>query len=420
MIQKEIHDLICKNGKKVDEWLAAKKAELQLPFYTSIDIRDSHHKIVSVDANIYPAGFNNICPTDKEHAPEITRDYLKAYYGDKVKKIALLTEEHTKNAYYWENVKWILKMIEDAGYEIRVCLPQVTDSEIQVESSSGSKITVHPFKKVNGELVGHDGFKPDLIISNNDFSNAYEAWAEGLKTPINPPRELGWHQRKKSDHFKYFNQLATEFANIIGIDPWILTVETELVEEFDVNDLDSRDNVATKVDAMIARIQANYDKRGIKDKPTVFVKNNSGTYGLGVMRALSGDDIRMLNSKGRGKMNAAKGGGDVSEVILQEGVPTAVMAEGVVAEPVVYIVGCDLAGGFFRTHSEKGPDDSLNSPGAVYKKMCVSDLKVDQGGCPIENVYGWIAKLSSLAIGYEMQRLNLKIAMNPDFKNCKK
>lgn len=117
-------------------------------------------------------------------------------------------------------------------------------------------------------------------------------------------------------------------------------------------------------------------------------------------------------------MNAAKGGGGVTEVIIQEGVPTAIMTEGVVAEPVVYIVGCDLAGGFFRTHSEKGPDDSLNSPGAVYKKMCVSDLKVDQGGCPIENVYGWVAKLSSLAIGYEIKQLNLKIATNPSFRNC--
>ena len=409
MIQKQIHDLICANIKNVDEWLMSKKTHLQMPFYTSVDIRDSHHKVVSVDANVYPAGFNNICPTDKEHAPEITKAYLRSTYGNSVKKIALLTEEHTKNAYYWENVRWILHMIEGAGYEIRVCLPNVTEKELVVESSSGQKITIHPFKKANGELLGTDGYKPDLIISNNDFSNSYEEWAAGLDIKINPPRELGWHQRKKSDHFKYFNQLATEFANIIGIDPWVFTVETELVPEFDVKNLDSRDMVANKVDEMIARIQKNYDKRGIKDKPTVFVKNNSGTYGLGVMRALSGDDVRMLSSKGRGKMNAAKGGGDVTEVILQEGVATAVMAEGVVAEPVVYIVGCELAGGFFRTHSEKGPDDSLNSPGAVYKKMCVSDLKIDRIGCPIENVYGWVAKLSSLAIGMEIEKLGLKI-----------
>lgn len=418
MIQKKIHDLICKNCEKADAWLISKRKELQLPFYTSIDVRDSHHKIVSVDANIYPAGFNNICPTDKENAPEITRRYLESYYGGKIKKIALLTEEHTKNAYYWENVRWILKMVEDAGYDIRVCLPQVLDQEVEMEASSGYKITVHPFKNVNGELIGTDGFKPDLIISNNDFSNAYESWAEGLKTPINPPRELGWHRRKKSDHFKFFNQLATEFSNILGIDPWILTVETEVFPDFDINDVDSRAAAAEKVEAMLARIQKNYDARGIKDKPTVFIKNNSGTYGLGVMSAQSGDDIRILNSKARGKMNAAKGGGHVTEVILQEGVPTAVTAEGIVAEPVIYIVGCELAGGFLRTHTEKGPDESLNSPGAVYKKMCVSDLKVDIDGCPTENVYGWVAKISSLAIGHEIKSLGLEIADNPKFKNC--
>ncbi len=418
MIQQEIHELICKNIEKVEEWLRVKNAEVALPFYTSIDIRDSGNKVVSVDANIYPAGFNNICQTDKDNAPDIARSYLRSYYGEGLKRIALLAEEHTKNAYYWENVRWIVRMIEEAGYEVRVCLPQVIEKEVIVESSSGEKITIHPFDKKDGTLIGLDGFKPDIIISNNDFSNAYEAWVKGLKVPINPPRELGWHKRKKSDHFKYYNQLSSEFAEIIGIDPWVLTIETETVGEFDANDVDSRDMVAEKVDTMLERIRKNYDQRSIKDSPTVFIKNNSGTYGLGVMRLSSGDDIRMLNSKGRGRMNAAKGGGGVNQVILQEGVPTVVKSEGVVAEPVVYSLGCELAGGFFRTHSEKESDDNLNSPGAVFKKMCVSDLKVDIGGCPIENVYGWLAKISSLAIGYEIKNLNIQIPTQSNFKPC--
>jgi glutamate--cysteine ligase len=310
-------------------------------------------------------------------------------------------------------------MLRDAGLEVRICLPQDLTSPVEVDSSSGNKITISPFKKDNGYLIGLDGFKPDLIISNNDFSNAYESWAEGLKTPINPPRELGWHVRKKSDHFYFYNQLATEFSEIIGIDPWELTVQTEVVENFDVNDVDSREETAKKVDEMLAGIQKQYDKRGIKDAPTVFIKNNSGTYGLGVLGLRSGQDILSLNSKARGKMNAAKGGGkETNEFILQEGVPTVVTADGAVAEPVVYIVGCDLAGGFFRTHKDKGADESLNSPGAVYKKMCVSDLKVDQGGCPIENTYGWVARLSSMAIGYEIQKAGVKIATNPNFKGC--
>lgn len=419
MIHKQIHELICKNISPVEDWLRAKSAEVGLPFYTSIDIRDSGNKVVSVDANIYPAGFNNICQTDKDNAPEIAKNYIQSYYGTAVKRIALLTEEHTKNAYYWENVRWIVKMVEEAGFEVRVCLPQTLTSAIEMESASGTKIKIHPFTKKNGNLVGPDGYEPDIIISNNDFSNAYEEWFKGLEVPINPPRELGWHKRKKSDHFKHFNMLASEFAEVIGIDPWILTIETETIDQFDTNDPDSRGEVADKVDAMLGRIQKNYDQRGIKDSPTVFIKNNSGTYGMGVMRLTTGDDIRMLNSKGRGKLNAAKGGAGVSQVILQEGVPTIVKSEGIVAEPVVYSLGCELAGGFFRTHSEKESDDNLNSPGAVFKKMCVSDLKVDIGGCPIENVYGWLAKISSLAIGYEIKDLDITIPTVKDFTGCK-
>lgn len=415
MIQEQIHNLICKNKAKVDTWFSAQRSQVQLPFYTSVDVRDSGFKIVSVDANIYPAGFNNICPTDKEEAPGIVKNYIQHTYGARVQKIAILAEEHSKNAFYWENMRWILQMVKAAGFEVRVCFPQDLASEMSFEASSGEKITVSPFKKEAGHLIGLDGFQPDLIISNNDFSNAYEQWAQDLKIPINPPRELGWHQRKKSQHFKFYNQLASEFAGILGLDPWMFTVQTEVYSNFNVNDLDSRNDLALETEKMLQRISDKYKALNLNAKPTVFIKNNSGTYGLGVMSVQSGDDVRQMNSKTRGKMNAAKGGKEVTEVILQEGVPTKLVTGNEVAEPVIYIIGCELAGGFFRTHTQKGPEDSLNSPGAVFKRMCVSDLKVDMGGCPIENVYGWIARLSSLAIGLEAKEKGVKIS---DQQSC--
>ena len=71
------------------------------------------------------------------------------------------------------------------------------------------------------------------------------------------------------------------------------------------------------------------------------------------------------------------------------------------------MIGCQLAGGFLRTHNKKGPKDSLNSPGAVYKRLCVSDLEIDVEGKPLENVYGWIAKLGILAIGRETRAMEV-------------
>jgi glutamate--cysteine ligase len=65
------------------------------------------------------------------------------------------------------------------------------------------------------------------------------------------------------------------------------------------------------------------------------------------------------------------------------------------------MVGSQLAGGFLRTHSQKGPSESLNSPGAVYKRLCVADLNINVEGCPMENVYGWMARLAALAAARE-------------------
>jgi glutamate--cysteine ligase len=65
-------------------------------------------------------------------------------------------------------------------------------------------------------------------------------------------------------------------------------------------------------------------------------------------------------------------------------------------------------GGFLRTHAEKGPEESLNSPGAVYKRLCMSDLHVDMPDCPMENVYGWISKLSVLAMAFEAREANVQ------------
>ncbi|MBC7456816.1 MAG: glutamate--cysteine ligase, partial [Bdellovibrionaceae bacterium] len=74
----------------------------------------------------------------------------------------------------------------------------------------------------------------------------------------------------------------------------------------------------------------------------------------------------------------------------------------------IYMIGCELVGGFLRTHMEKSSTESLNSPGAVYKKLCVADLADDRSNCPKENVYGWTAKLGLLAIGLEAEEMKVK------------
>lgn len=401
-----LHKQTMENMDSICKWFSEKTEALGHPIYSSYDIRDAGYKISNVDANIFPAGFNNICPTDKESAAPLMESFITRHYGEKVKNILLVTEEHTNNAFYWENVFTIRNLIEAGGRTVKVAIPQPLPEPLKLTSSAGNEVEVHS-ALMDGPLL--KTFKPDLIISNNDFSVAYEEWAATVADfPMNPPRELGWYQRKKSTYFKYYNQLVEEFSQIAKIDPFLMRVETELFEHFDINDEESRKTLAGKVDAMLERLRVDYKKRGVKQEPFVFVKNNAGTYGLAVVRVGSGTEVLDWTYKSRKKMKAAKGGRDVEEVIIQEGIPSVVESDGASAEPVIYMIGCELAGGFLRTHSEKNSTESLNSPGAVYKRLCVSDLAINTPGCPQENVYGWTAKLGLLAIAHEAKEMGVQ------------
>lgn len=411
-----VHDQICQNYSDLQTWFQSTSSQLSYPIYSSYDIRDSGYKIANVDANIYPAGFNNICPTDKETSVELFKKYIHSHYKFDIKKILIITEEHTKNPYYLENVATISDLLSQAGYEVRLAFPKNLSEILTLESVTGRKLQFGSGYQSSSWV---QDFKPDLIISNNDFSDPLQDWASQLTTPMNPPRELGWYQRKKSRYFTHYNQLINDFAKSIKVDPFLLRVETEEFSDFDVNSNVSRDSLADQVDLFLEKLKQKYKTHGFTQEPFCFVKNNSGTYGLGVVKVNSAQEVKEWTYNSRKKMKAAKGGRTIEHVIIQEGLPTVVTSDEKSAEPVIYMVGCELAGGFLRTHAEKSSTESLNSPGAVYKKLCVTDLYSDHTACPKENVYGWSAKIGVLAIGLEAKDMGVEFN-NYVRSNCAK
>ena len=380
------------------DFFKAKSKGYQFPIYTSVDIRDSDFKVAPVDANIYPAGFNNICDVDREHAPDILKDYVTKHYGADCQNILLLTEENTKNLFYWDNVSALLTMIEDAGWTCKVGFPIQNTSLSSIMSASGRHI---PIARLYYDKAGHlraDEMIPDLMISNNDFTKVYPFLTESTY-PLNPPQEMGWHKRKKYDHFAFYNQISTEFCQLMDIDPWIFTVQTNLVTKFAWQDKNSLTQLAQDVEDILEDLKENYKKRQIQQTPFVFIKNNSGTYGMGVVKVTSGEDVLHWNNKTRQKMRRGKGGVAINQMIVQEGISSSIKDdEGLVAEPVIYMIGNELMGGFLRTHGLKSEKDNLNSPGAIFKQLCMTDLKANRHGFPLENIYGTVSRLMQLAI----------------------
>ena len=406
---------------EVEAWYRAQAALAPPPIYSSVDLRDFGHKVVPVDSNLYPAGFNNICPEDLRTAPPIFRNEIDEQLSraghTAAKKILVLPESHTTNTYYTENLYYLLEILQESGLEVRLgWFGEHEGQPIVLKTASGKEVVAHPIRIDGGVLTAGD-FVPDAILLNNDFSAGYPERLDPVTQPILPAHTLGWHSRKKSEHFRHYNALAADFAQLIGIDPWIIQIETDVVEPVNFNEEIGIEAVAASVDRIINKTRAEYEARKINRKPFVFVKNNAGTYGMGIMVVSSGEELLGINRRTKNKMSVGKGKMAIDSLCIQEGVPTTTLVDRLAAEPVIYLLGCKLAGGFLRTNTEKTDQDNLNSQGMVFRKLCMSDLrKIDEEpvepgekGPPVpllEQVYGSVARISALAAGREIAEVS--------------
>lgn len=380
---------------QAENWYLNHLSQLEYPIYSSYDIRHFGQKVVAVDANIYPAGFNNILESDRKRASEAFDHYFRRHF-EKSDRILLITEEHTLNKYYWDNIAVLKSCLEDSGRQVLVAFPQADFVTTTIESFSKGPIQVTAGVPSNPKVIAFD---PTIIVSNNDFSQSLTQWANLWELPITPPRELGWYQRQKSLYFEIYNTLALELSDILRVDPFWLQIQTQVFESFDVETDQSQKELALKVEAMLDYIRAQYLRFDIQHKPVVFIKNNAGTYGLAVTQVHSGQEVLDWGYRHRKKMKAAKGGRKVNQLILQEGVPTDLQHQNHVAESVLYMVGCKTVGHFLRYHSDKQDDESLNSPGAKYLSLPVDET--------LNSPSEWVARLGLLSMGFEAQKMNV-------------
>ena len=105
----------------------------------------------------------------------------------------------------------------------------------------------------------------------------------------------------------------------------------------------------------------------------------------------------------------SKGSRPIDKVIIQEGVYTFETWNAAVAEPVVYMLGHYVVGGFYRVHTGRGVSDNLNTPGMQFEPLpfvqaCnIPDNTGQQKGKCANRfyVYGVIARLALLAAARE-------------------
>lgn len=403
-----LNDKIANKKSELDSWFAEKKENVLVPLYTSVDLRVSDHKIAPVDTNVFPAGFNNLSEPFRHKASELFKEYIQRKYP-KVKSILIIPELNTRNPYYWENILVLKCILEMVDYKVQVGI--VSDDfyhdEISFKALDGKEVLVYKVIKDGHRVVTTTG-DPDLVLINNDFSDRCPKTLRDIVQPVEPPVEIGWHTRKKSVHFEFYNKLAKEAAEILEIDPSVITIKTVHEEGVNFDNPQDRDRAAESVDRILNELRTEYKQSGIDEEPYLFLKSDSGTYGMAVMSVSDGESVRSLNSDGRKRMRVSKGGKPVRDIVIQEGIPTTLKLDSdSSAEPVIYLVEAQAVGGFLRVNSTKNAFENLNTRGMEFSNMYSGGdcSKEENGAATISCAYELLAGIASIAAGYEIEKI---------------
>jgi glutamate--cysteine ligase len=388
-----LEDFILQNENKITTWLEAKMKGKSLPLYSSCDVRYAGFKITQVDANCFPAGFNNLGDEAIFDAIRIYEDFFKK---NNIKKVLVYPEFHTRNIGYLENLLTLDVIFEEAGVEVKFATNQEEDFQTKFITLRGKKrcICYKAIKREGNSIVlKNSNFIPDLVILNNDLTSGVPEILKNLNIDVLPLIKMGWHTRLKSNHFKEYSKVVNDFAKDFNLDPWMLDSYFDDIVNFDFKNNSNHLLLEEKVTNLYNKIAVKYKEYGIQKTPTIFIKSNRGTYGMGIHVVHNLDEMRHFNKDVRKKMDVIRDGVKNSDLIIQEGVETIFTQNEKAVEPVVYSALARPVGMFFRIND--GNLANLNAKGMRFS----NSYNIGEEQRSLANL---ISSLSNVAIGNEV------------------
>ncbi len=230
-------------------------------------------------------------------------------------------------------------LLRQSGLDVRIgtLIPEIKQLTL-ISNPDGSRLLFEPLKR-RGNRLYLDGFDPCTILLNSDLSAGIPSILQGIKGQcIIPPLHAGRWFRRKSQHFIAYSNVVKQFAELLLIDPWVLEPFYANCSEVNFHTRKGETCLADNISMILEKTRVKYRELGIQETPYVVVKADAGTYGMGIMIVKDAKEIINLNSKQRNKMAVIKEGLLVSDVLIQEGVPTIEKVNEAVAESVVYMV----------------------------------------------------------------------------------
>ena len=161
-----LHDLerlVLDRRPEIERWFRARFAEHEVPFYSSVDLRNSGFKLAPVDTNLFPGGFNNLNPDFLPLCVHAAMSAVQKLCPD-AQRFVLVPENHTRNLFYLQNVATLKRILEGAGLAVRIgsLIPDLAGPDARCETAGGDKLLLEPLQR-KGNRVVLEGFDPCAV-----------------------------------------------------------------------------------------------------------------------------------------------------------------------------------------------------------------------------------------------------------------
>jgi len=406
----ELEQRILESTPVIERWFRLEWMEHTPPFYSSVDVRNAGFKLAPVDTNLYPGGWNHLTPEMLPLAVQAAMAAIEKICPEA--KNLLLVPENRRDVSYLSNLAQLQRLFYMAGLNVRLgSLSNDIKDPTTIELPGGDKVTLEPLIRSKRRL-GLKNFDPCTILLNNDLRAGVPGILEDLHEQyLLPPLHAGWATRRKSQHFKAYEEVSKRFGKLLGMDPWLINPLYNQCGEVDFAQGTGLECLRSNVDALLTKVRRKYKEYGINEKPFVVVKADDSHPGFGLLSVRDVKDLDALVAKTQKAMAAAGGAAVAPDVIIQEGVLTHERINDAVAEPVVYMMDRYVVGGFYRVHAERGEEESLSAPGArfvplAFEKSAIMPQPGQKPGASAPNrfyMYGVIGRLAMLAASYELE-----------------
>lgn len=398
-----------KHQSQILQWFEKHEKKINVPFLTSITIKDGGFKASVSDARIFPSGLNYLCKTDLKNVSLLIKKYFEKHYPEtfKNKNILILCSANHPNPFYYDHLDVLCQLFKKARFHPQVATLDPIRSPLLLKTASGKRIRIYA-ASLEKDRLKSEAFDPSFIFVGDPFAAVKLSSFSYLSQPISPLAKILSNCEIGNAYLATFNKLVDDFSKMVSTDPWLMGIDFQLEPRLNIDDKGGLEKAATVVSTLLDNLKNKYSKYQIPSSPSLTVQSNSGTSGTGMVTIRSVDDLIQLHQFKKQKKSAGKSQ-MIDDILIKEEIAVQPLFKEIVGEAVVYLIGNEVAGGYIKTYCDKATKDLSTSRKYLFQSLCLSSgshrhpkKRADK---KLGLLYRNLSKIGGLAVGYAIDQV---------------